>query len=284
MLALTRLGWSTLLFCVLVVAGQNASAQRSIRVDALDEFNAATGEFWPRSDRHTFFLDCVLAACDDRLFDYFGLSLNTSGSPFGDRADRFFLDNNRLANQFGETPGALKIYLFGVSQKIVPFYFASPADGSVTWNYVDWARGIIDAEAPFNESEAVKAIRFTWHGTLADNSEVDAQIVLLDRRKAGGAGDFDLELNYGRGSFGYPPGAMQGIHLNGFDRDVPLAEGTAIYNLSSRAGSPVPAPATVGLLSAGIALLGGMALRRRAPVTNGRADSKVGDANGSRFA
>lgn len=254
---------------LLTLASQVAQAGngRSIRVDALDEFNIFTGEYWPLSGRGGIGLD---TSGHVRADGSFGLSVNTSGGPYGS-STLYLLDNNALADYLGEIPGALKIYAFGTVQRIVPFFFATPDDGVVTWQSVEWARGFVDTVAPYVESDAAKAIRFTWQGVLADNTVVDTQIVLIDRSKGGSVGDVDIELNYGRGSFGYPPGAMQLFDLGGYSAQVKLADGTAVYTLSFRDGALVPEPSTYALFTAGFIVLGLIALRRRATPERGQA-------------
>jgi hypothetical protein len=141
---------------------------------------------------------------------------------------------------------------------------------SQNWTQMQWSTGKVDTIASagsptYSESEAVNAMRFTWRTV-----DTIAQLLLLDR----GAGDFDLELNYGLfDSANAVASDSIGYYLGTNQLAISDVLGPSTYTCEFRGGvsscgSPVPLPAPALLLASGLAGLW-MQRRRRASPTSG---------------
>lgn len=263
-----------LAFGLLVLAGQQAQAGpgRSIRVDAGDANFPFSGEIWTDRTEVDFSTDPVITGT-------MPFALNFSGAAgAGAVYDFSFYANATVPAGLDIGTGDFASGNFG---SILPYFIALPNLGSVTFGAGEWSIGEVDTVAPYARADTFDAVRFTWRdGVTSDGTVVAAQLVFLSR----GAGDFDIEFNYGFGSLDFPAGGSQSLKLGPTGQHVESLGEVGFYGACYRGGvadicSPavaaVPEPATVSLFALGFALLAVWAQRRRQRLTAGLAKAAV---------
>ena len=187
--------------CLLGTLSQAALAAR-VNVDFDGDAFATTGEIFPSSETHfgtgagtvPFLLNFGSgAATYDFCFAADGfVSFGTSGSPCSSSSPP-------------------------TGNYIAPFLSDLTVGGNTLWS-----TGSVDSTAPFVVAEATPAIRFIWDATDSSGNSILAGLVLLDR----GAGNFDLEFEYGNDLFGIdgaPATGQQGLSLG--TNVLPLTNG-----------------------------------------------------------
>jgi len=258
MLNFRRIALTVLVFFMVASAAQSAFAQRSIRVDLGDSNFDQNGEAW-------FYRYEVDFATEPLTTGSMPFALNYSGAPGPGTFQDFGMSGYPLSPPY---LGLAHTDLTGTQSAGILAYYFDSWPPYTSWDSGEWSIGMIDTQAPYSKSEAVDAIRFTWKGSISDGRTITTQVVLLNR----GAGDFDIELNYGLGTFDFPAGGSQLMNFmpNGPGQQLFASHGKiGFVGACFRGGvgeicAPVPEPSTYALFVVGVALLGGIALRRRA--------------------
>ena len=234
-----------------------AASARTIRVDTgstpqsyIDNNN---GQFWPDTDGAigpgTTFEGSLPFAIDFGTGDVQGFCLQQDGFvAFSSCGSAAVI--SPLAANWESDPDALEIFQFG----------------SVTYS-----DGQLDPEPPIGPlAQAPRAVRFHWQevctttpcNDLNNDPRYSFQAILIDR----GAGDFDLELNYGGaipagiGTLGFVLGTnvfeFTGDVANDRSFDFRFRNGVLVDGTAA-----VPEPSTLLLLALGLTTM--HALRRR---------------------
>jgi PEP-CTERM motif len=239
----------------LALCSHSAQAQRSIRIDSGPTFNTSNGEYWPN-------INIVTPPPSGFVTGQLPFQLN-----FGEGTkdyDYSFSRNGFIQLFARPSSGAGSSDLPPSGNFIAPFA-AFMVTGQPT--SMEVGIGVVDTTAPYVQADATAAIRFTWKNmcVIARGCDQTFQVALLDR----GAGDFDLEMNYGFFDANEPtlPDGEQGFRLG--SNVLALHSGPFTGNTSPdhyfRNGSlaPVPEPSTYAMLIAGLGLVGMAARVRR---------------------
>ncbi len=251
---------ATLAVGLFMLASQAVQAGgRSIRVDAGDFNFDNSGEAWSTRTE----IDFVTQPLESGTLPF---ALNFSGvAGAGQIYDFSFYADGTLPAGLDIGFGSFAGGNFGT---IRPYFLGVGNLNTVSFSSGEWSIGEIDTDLPYLRSETIDAVRFTWrNGTISDGRSVAAQLVFLNR----GAGDFDIEFNYGFLSYDFPVGGSQSLMLGPVSQHFESLDKVGYFGACYRDGvgsicSPavvVPEPATVSLLALGLAVVAVPALRRR---------------------
>jgi PEP-CTERM motif len=242
---------------MLALCSHTAHAQRSVRIDSGPDFNTSNGEYWPT-------ITNVTPPFSGFVTGQLPFQLNFGE---GTKDYDYSFSRNGFVQLFARPGGGA-----GTSDVPPMGNFIAPfAAFMVTGqsNSMEVGIGVVDTTAPYVQADAKAAIRFTWKNMCVIGVGCDQtfQVVLLDR----GAGDFDLEMNYGFFDANGPtlPDGEQGFHLG--SNVLALHSGPFTGNTSPdhyfRNGvvqtTTVPEPGTYALALAGLGIVGFAARARR---------------------
>jgi len=268
MRATLRSSWALLVVCLLLLTGQSAFAQRSIRVDIGDGNFSFNGQSWGPSH------------VDDLRGDLFVNGAMPFQLNFGSGATQYDFSFSENGFVSFVAPGSNAGSVVPPAANYVAPYAADFVDRFDLFdsNFPDfsvvayWGTGRLDTgPGPYGDDPSVAplAIRFTWSGmcpaadpTCASALPSSFQTVLINR----GNGDFDLELNGDRPSPVTAGGfALGGNLLGSIDATTPdfcFRAGRGI-RCDDAVGVPsVPEPASVLLMALGLLALLGIWARR----------------------
>lgn len=230
---LVRAAAAAMVCIPLMFAAQDADAGRGIRVDQGDVNFDTNGEGWTNYYCLGSSPNCAYPGFppSSNIMEHLPFKLDLG---FGAR--EYWAEFRRSGIFFLRDPSDA---FFGYHDGVIQPFF--PDSGAFNWTAADFASGVLDRSAPYTQSEAVEAVRFTWIGTTATGEELLAQIVLvgLVGPLLVDNGDFDVELNYGDqfdGGFSFPSGGQQIVKIGDDAQDIAERGPTPYTYLCYRSG------------------------------------------------